>query len=451
MGKTANPKLDTYIQAAGFSRAGLALRVNSDGAALGLHLTYGKSAPSQWAAGHVPAASVRRIVLALLSSRLDRPITAEDVGWPPTAATPDIRTGYPELSDVFTVLPAAWVAASGQQNGERGGSVALPLPAALSEYLTALPDHDLTHRGDRRVGVIDVRMIGDLCASVRDLDHRYGGGRMAGTAAAILRDVATPLLRGSYADAVGRELWPAVGELATLAGWSAFDAGHDQAARQHFLTALRLGKGAGDGLLVGYVLTRMAQQALWHRRGRDAIRYAHAAAAAAGGALTPRMQTHYLLIQARGHAIAGDVANLRHAAADAQTMFDRGASADDGGWLAALDYSELHGALAGAYAEARLGHVGLPHIDIALSERDAETYARPHALAYLTKAELALAAGDAELAGAVAVQAAELAAPQGSVRLPERFATFNRRFAETVGEGLARDVRVRVTGALQSS
>jgi hypothetical protein len=450
MGRTANPKLDTYIQAAGFSRAGLALRVNADGAAMGLNLTYGKSAPSQWAAGHVPAAPVRRIVLVLLSTRLGRPVTAEDVGWPPTAAAPDIRTGYPDLSDVFTVLPAAWSAAS-QRHGDGSGSLALPLPAVLSEYLTAFPDRDLTHHGERRVGVNDVRMISDLCASVRDLDHRYGGGRMASTAAAILRDVATPLLRGSYTDAVGRELWPAVGELATLAGWSAFDAGHDHAARQHFLTALRLGKGADDRLLVGYVLTRMAQQALWHRRGKDAIRYAHAAAAAAGPDLTPRMRTHYLLIQARGHAISGDVVNLRHAAADAQRMFDRGDSAADGRWLAALDYSELHGALAGAYAEAGLGHIGLPHIDIALSERDAETYARPHALAYLTKAELALAAGDVELAGSVAVQAAVLAAPQGSVRLPERFESFTRRFADVVGGEHAHDVGLRVADALQAS
>ncbi len=448
MASAPNLRLEAFIQQAGFSRAGLALRVNADGAAAGLRLTYGKSAPSQWVAGHVPAAPVRRIVLALLSGKLGRRVTAEDVGWPETPTAPDLLTTYLDLADVRTALPAVWSGNPGQRIGQlavRAG----PLPPLLADYLTAPADPDLTHRGGRRVGADDVRMVHDLCGSVRDLENRYGGGRMAGAAAAMLREVAAPLLRGAYTDAVGRQLWSAVGELAALAGWSAFDAGDDRRAHEHFLSALRLARGAGDGPLAGYVLTRMAQQALWHRRGRDAIRYSDAAAAAAGDRLTPRMRTHYCLIQARGHAIHGDVANLRHAAADAQAMFDRGASDHDPAWIAGLDHPELHGALAGAYAEARLGQVGLPHIDIALTERDQDAYCRPHSLAMLTRAELALLVGDADLASAAAVEAATLATPQGSARLPERFAAFTRRFRESVGGRRAQEVSDRVSEALQ--
>lgn len=450
MGRTPNPKLDSFIHAARFSRAGLAHRVNAAGEPLGLNLTYGKQATSKWVAGHVPDAPVRRIVLALLSSKLGRPVTASDVGWPATAEAPDVLTTYLEVTDVCAVLPAIWSAAMIDRRGVLAGSAALPLPAVLSDYLTARPDPSLSHRGGRRVGADDVRMIKDLSASIRGLDHRYGGGRMASATAAMLSDFAAPLLRGTYSDTTGRQLWSAVGELTSLAGWAAFDSGADEMAHTHFLSALRLARGSGDGQLVGYVLTRMSHQTLWHRRGRDAVRYSQAAIDAAGDRLTARMHTHYLLIQARGHAMCGDLASLRQSAGEAQARFERGRSQDDPQWLGSLDYSELHGALAGAYAEADQGRVGLPHIDIALSKRDTATYARPHTLACLTRAELALSAGDADLADTSVVQAASLATPQGSARLPERFNTFVGKFSDKIGGARARNLSRRVGEALQT-
>lgn len=440
--KTPNRRLTELLASAGLSYAGLALRVNREGDREGLSLTCRASSVAHWVnesrAPRRPA--VRRIVLAVLSGKLGRTITAVDVGWPcQDDALDPVARSMPclGLAEVYTVLPALWSADMlDRRNLLASGAAVVPFSPAVLDYLTARPDRSLAHRGTVRVGRSDVQFIRDATTSLRNLDEKYGGGRVRPTAVAILHDHATPLLRGSYTDAVGRELWSAVGELQTLAGWLTFDVGQDALAQRYYFGALRLARGAGDARLAGYVFMRMSYLALRHRRGDEAVRLSSAAVSCGehAGQLTERMRTEYLLVRARGHAVSGDVAAMRGAIYAAERAWARGACDDDPRWIARFDRAELHGAASHACADAGLGVEGLAHASVGIAERDAGRYARSLAMTHLHRANCALSAGDADMAVDAARTALDLTTGLSSARMPDRLRHFDGRLRATIGK-----------------
>ncbi|MGP4105343.1 hypothetical protein [Nonomuraea sp. KM90] len=94
----------------------------------------------------------------------------------------------------------------------------------------------------RRVGAADLAELRDAAEHARHLDSKYGGGSFGSSlVAACLRERAVPLLKGTYTDAVGRELFSATAQLGRLAGYAAWDVG-DQAGAP---TALHPGPAPG--------------------------------------------------------------------------------------------------------------------------------------------------------------------------------------------------------------
>ncbi len=437
--RARNQRLTDLIDEAGFSLAGLARRVNEAGAAEALNLGYGKGSVGHWKNGHNPPDAVRRIVLGLLAAKLGRRITAEDAGWPPSAETPNplVHTqAYRGFADVPAVLPALWSADMLDRRGALTKTAAvLPFGPALMEYLTAEPDRDVSHRGGVRVGATDVRMIRDLTASLRELDHKYGGGRFRANVVGMLHDHATPLLRGTYSHKVGRALYSAVGELTTLAGWLAFDSNQNALAQRYYWGGLRLAQSADDPRLAGFVLTRMAHLAVRQGDGEEAVRLGAAAVRAAErtGQLSERMRTEYLLHQARGYGVLGNQPEVRRQIRAAEEAWAAGTSDDDPVWTSQVDFAELHGAASQACALAGMGSDGLAHAAIGISRRDPERHRRRLAMTLMNKANLALAVKDADLAIDAAIEAAKLSDQLSSARLPDRLGQFGRRLTTAVG------------------
>ncbi len=445
-----NAAFEGLLREAGFSRDGLARRLNALGRSRGLAFRYSKSSVAGWVnKGQRPRAAAASLILVILSERLRRPVSAADVGWP----APDgdglaarVLT-YLGVSQVRSVLPELWGADLVDRRGFMAGAVVVPSFApALNDYLVRGPDRDLAHDGaGLRVGETDVRMIEQLTAHFRAMDHQYGGGQFRADAVAALHRHVAPRLRGTYTDAVGRALWGAISELSTLVGWLSFDAGRKALAARYYSTALRLAQGAGDVSRAGYALTRIAHLMLSQNRATDVVTVALTARTDGerSGRATPRMQAEYGLNQAIGWGALGDKEAVRRAVSDATHAWEAGPHDDDPAWQA-LDRAELRSAAAMAYRRAGLVREGLAAIEDANSERDATFFTRRHAFSCVSKAHLLLSAGDAEQAADAATQAVELAPSLTSARLPGFLREFGKRLTDEVGGPLATDFTDRL-------
>jgi tetratricopeptide (TPR) repeat protein len=117
---------------------------------------------------------------------------------------------------------------------------------------------------------------------------------------------AAPLVKGSYDDGSGRELFRAVGSLAALAGICAYDADLQGVAQRYYFQALRMAKASGDCGFGGYVIALLSNQALYQGRNRQVIQYAETALRGAHRGLSPALVTDLNALQAKAYARIGD-------------------------------------------------------------------------------------------------------------------------------------------------
>jgi hypothetical protein len=74
-----------------------------------------------------------------------------------------------------------------------------------------------------RIGTSDVERFRATVDVFAKLDDRYGGGHARQALIQYLRTDADRMLSGRYTEAVGRELFAAVGEATLLAAWMSYD------------------------------------------------------------------------------------------------------------------------------------------------------------------------------------------------------------------------------------
>lgn len=99
-------------------------------------------------------------------------------------------------------------------------------PPALC-WLSQRADETSAHVGGRRIGRADIDELTALAEQTRHTDSRFGGASAGVSAVAVcLRDVAAPMLKGTYTDTVGKQLFSATAVLGYRAGWADFDTGH---------------------------------------------------------------------------------------------------------------------------------------------------------------------------------------------------------------------------------
>src|SRR4030088_1818024 len=95
-----------------------------------------------------------------------------------------------------------------------------------------------------RIGITDVRQVEAATRALRSLDYQYGGGFCRDAVVAQL-SWGQQMLGASGAEHVKKRLHVALADLHNLAGWTSFDIGLVDSARNHFGRALELAK-AGD-------------------------------------------------------------------------------------------------------------------------------------------------------------------------------------------------------------
>lgn len=169
------------------------------------------------------------------------------------------RRGFVVLTGAEVLLPVyAWRVNSGAWNAYQDG-------------------------GRRQVSAALVEEVERLVSIRRKMDDEQGGGPLLEMLHSDLRFVAGLLKNGTYTDHAGRRLHAVAGELARLAGWTAFDSGRHATAQQYYLAALRAAAATGDRALGVNVVGFMGHQARLTGRTSDAIQLMDVAVAEAQG------------------------------------------------------------------------------------------------------------------------------------------------------------------------
>ncbi len=179
-------------------------------------------------------------------------------------------------------------------------------------------------------------------AGIAQQSWRDDGGHARETVARYLsEDVAPLLVEGNFDAAVGRGLLSATAELTQLAGWQAYDMADHGTAQRYLVRALSLARAAEDQPLGAEVLAAMSHQSSYLGHPTEAVDLARAARQTAQRTAVPALTAEALVLEAHGHARAGDGRACAVALHRAERTLDRADRSADPQWMANFDEAYL--------------------------------------------------------------------------------------------------------------
>lgn len=419
-----NTLLDALLDEAGMSYAGLVARLNTTGANLPKPLRYDHTAVTRWIRGERPRGAVPGMICDILSGSLHRPLSLDDIGMgkPGTVVQPAELAGFVERAT------ALWRSDQQQRPDVQAAPAIVGTAAVMPvwEWENPPEDKDVSRPGTPRVGGSDIDMLRAARTRYEQMYRASGGVATRGRIVGFLTGYTAPLLRGSYNDTTGRQLYRASGGLVAVAGICAYDSDAQGLAQRYFHHALRLAKASGDKAFGGYVIALLVNQAVFLKDYRQAVAFAEAGLRAAGDQISPALATDLHAMQAKAFARLGDI-SAAHKAMDraehAAARIRRGEEPPETGYVQpGLVEAQLAEALisledwnpARAFAEEAV-------------RTQAHARGRVHRLATLTTVDLGR--GEPEQAAANAVAALDLAAGMESQRLRDRFISLRLKLA----------------------
>ncbi|GAA0473700.1 MULTISPECIES: hypothetical protein [Streptomyces] len=422
-----NTLLDAILDEAGISHAGLAVHINQLGRRRGLTLRYEHTAVARWLKGQRPRGQVPDLICEILSERLHRPVSLDDIG----LSRPGTRRAADTPLSGFVERATALWRSDEQQRPHVLSAPALTGTSAVMpvwEWENPPEDSDVSRSGLTRVSMADIEMLRSARTHYEQMYRKAGGVATRSRIVGFLNTEAAPLLRGSYTDATGRQLHRATGGLVAVAGICAYDSDAFGLAQRYFHQALRLAKASGDRGLGAYIIALLVNQSLFTREYRQAVAFAEAALRAAGPHITPALATDLYAMQAKAYARLGDgtgaLSCIRRAEAAAERIRP-GQEPDETGYV-------QPGLVNVQVAEALLSLGDLRAAQeqaTAAVDTPAHDRGRVHRLAML--AHIELRQGETERAVASATQMAELARGMESQRLRDRLRAVRELLAET--------------------
>lgn len=437
-----NTLLDAVLDEAGMSHAGLAARINTAGANLPKPLRYDHTAVGRWIRGERPRGAVPGMICDILSGSLHRPLSLDDIGMgkPGTVVQPAELAGFVERAT------ALW-RSDQQQRPDVQAAPAIVGNAAVMpvwEWENPPEDKDVSRPGTPKVGGSDIDMLRAARTRYEQMYRASGGVATRGRIVGFLTGYTAPLLRGSYNDTTGRQLYRASGGLVAVAGICAYDSDAQGLAQRYFHHALRLAKASGDRAFGGYVIALLVNQAVFLKDYRQAVAFAEAGLRAAGDEISPALATDLNAMQAKAFARLGDTAAAHKAmgrAEHAAARIRRGEEPPETGYVQP------------GLVEAQLAEALISLQDWSPARQFAEEAVRTqahargrvHRLATLTTVDLGR--GEPELAAANAISALDLAAGMESQRLRDRFVTLRKKLAGH-GSAAARDAVEQIDASL---
>ncbi|MEU1668490.1 regulator [Streptomyces sparsogenes] len=473
-----NRQLAALIAEAGFSNAGLARRVDQLGLEHGLDLRYDKTSVTRWLRGQQPRGTTPALIAEVFTRRLGRRLTAQDLGLDACApvyaglefaATPqeavDIVSGLwrkdsgsqAELRKIaFTpaglVVPSRdWLIGRPDDKVARGEPAA-PAPgagrAAAPSVRPPLPRQRQADRWQRGPGhrvtagdIAALRSVGEL---FRSLDQTYGGGHARQALVRYLEHEGEPMLRGTYGETIGRRLFSAIADLTRLAGWTSYDIAAHGLAQRYFVQALRLAQAAGDRPYGSYVLVTMSRQAVYLGHGREAVQLARVAQQGVGGGAPPVLQSLLHAVEARGHAVLGEVRACTASLARAERALETARPGDEAPyWTRFFDEAQLADEFGHCHRDLQQYRAAAQHAERSLQLRG-KAYARSRLFCRVVLATARLGLGELEQACALGAEAAQQAAEMRSARAADYVRDFERRLEPYRDAAAVRGYRDRV-------
>ncbi|WP_065958658.1 regulator [Streptomyces sparsogenes] len=480
-----NRQLAALIAEAGFSNAGLARRVDQLGLEHGLDLRYDKTSVTRWLRGQQPRGTTPALIAEVFTRRLGRRLTAQDLGLDACApvyaglefaATPqeavDIVSGLwrkdsgsqAELRKIaFTpaglVVPSRdWLIGRPDDKVARGEPAA-PAPgagrapgapgrAAAPSACPPLPRQRQADRWQRGPGhrvtagdIAALRSVGEL---FRSLDQTYGGGHARQALVRYLEHEGEPMLRGTYGETIGRRLFSAIADLTRLAGWTSYDIAAHGLAQRYFVQALRLAQAAGDRPYGSYVLVTMSRQAVYLGHGREAVQLARVAQQGVGGGAPPVLQSLLHAVEARGHAVLGEVRACTASLARAERALETARPGDEAPyWTRFFDEAQLADEFGHCHRDLQQYRAAAQHAERSLQLRG-KAYARSRLFCRVVLATARLGLGELEQACALGAEAAQQAAEMRSARAADYVRDFERRLEPYRDAAAVRGYRDRV-------
>ncbi|MEU5655934.1 transcriptional regulator [Streptomyces sp. NPDC047737] len=440
-----NILLESLIDEAGVSRAGLAGHVNQAGRARGLCLRYEHTAVARWLKGQRPRGQVPDLICEVLGARLRRAITLDDIGMGIAGAHATQQGAG--LSGFVEHATALW-RSDDQQRLHLASAPAVTGTGAVVpvwEWENPPEDADVSRPGPARVGTADITMLRAARAHYEQMYRKAGGVATRSRIVGFLNAEAAPLLRGGYNDATGRRLHRATAGLVAVAGICAYDSDAHGLAQRYFHQALRLAKASGDRGLGGYVIALLVNQSLHLAEFRRSVAFAEAALRAAGPHITPALATDLHAMQAKAYAELGDPRSALECIHRAES---------EAGRIHALHEPDETGYVQPGLVNVQVAEALLSLGDLAGAREHATAAVRSpahdrgtvHRLGLLTR--LQLLQGEADKAARTASEMAERARGMESRRLRDRLRSVREPLAAS-GCADAREAAGLIDGALR--
>ncbi|MGQ5264610.1 hypothetical protein ACTWLT_28050 [Micromonospora sp. ZYX-F-536] len=393
-----NAAFEGLLLAAGYSNAhaAFARQLNHAGRNEGAW-RYDAASVYWWLRGRRPGEHVQAAMAETLARKLGRSVAVTELGF--GAADSIGVCVYPASVDgAIDTAEQIWTRLARHLNQHASGMFdsGKALEAALG-WRYDLPDDTVSRSGRQQVTSTDVQSLYALAEHFTDLDRRHGSGgprTRAVMADFLVRQVA-PMLRGTYTDAVGRDLMRAAATLSGQLAFMSYDAG-DQALAQHHVTlGLRLAKAADDRLYGAHLLANPATQAVFLGHAREAAQLVEAAIDGAGHAPAAVLaRLHATAATAYGHS--GERRACQLALAKAERALGRAGTDSGPRWVNYFSPAHLAGAALRCLGDLHLYSQALRHAAaaLALDSQNVRTRALHTALIAVTHAR----AGDTDAA-----------------------------------------------------
>jgi hypothetical protein len=455
-----NELLAQWMRRCNLSNQRLARLVTERGAAQGVTgLGTDESRVRAWLKGSVPRDPVPRLIVEVLSTESGLDLTFADVGLPGDDGPVGPRTPWTRAAalSVLTQITRSHMMLPDSRTEPEAAQVFTgdELLAPLQEWTLARPDsHEPTPGPGRRIGMSDVEGIREITTTFRDLDNRHGGLLAPSSVLAQTTTVLSHLKTATYTDTVGAALFSVAGDLAGVAAWMLFDAGHHASAQRTFVAALHAAAEGDDKRLGAHLLQCMARQMSHLGHVDDALDLVALAQYGARRQLTPAGTSMLAALEARFQAILGRVRDSETAAGRALDAFEHVNPADEDPHMTFFDEAELRATLGMAHqiaakhldqGTARTRHVRLSAdlVEAALAARP-EHRQRSRAFDHLGLARTHLAGGEVEGAAEETMLCLQMLGTVRSRRVTDRLGELYAE-AEPVAETAAgQELRERI-------
>ena len=176
-------------------------------------------------------------------------------------------------------------------------------------------------------------------AHLISLDNRFGGADLVKLAVRFFRTTHNQLGAGAYDPRIEKDLYAAVGELAEVVGWIAYDAEQHDLVRQMNQESLYFTRFAGDRSMELLTLQNSSMHAGALGRPAEAL-YIARSVLEGGYNLSPRLRSLFLTRKARAMAQGGDEGGLK-IFDEVKSLFLEGVSDSDPAWAWWVDEREL--------------------------------------------------------------------------------------------------------------